>query len=398
MTISLTPARLETLDWDFAEAKTNYATHGLHPYPAKYIPQIPHALIKELSQPGEVVADIFAGSGTTLVEALRLGRHAKGLDANPLACLISEVKTSRFIHDEATQLRRLAERAHQFASTLAPYPGSLFVKEPFISSAPRPDSEAIAFWFAPFVIEELAEMLQWCRAMPTETTRKVAQVALSSIIVAVSRQDSDTRYVRREKNLTVGTTLKRFARAIMDAAAAIEAFTHEVAPTLRCHVYAANILTKPEIGKLDLVVCSPPYPNAYSYHLYHMTRMVWLGMDQPTFKRAEIGSHRKYSSKGKNGATVETFRNEMAIIFEWLGCQLRKGRYACFVVGDSTLRGVTVNNADLLAEVAADAGFREVERLGRSMQATKKAFNPEYGRIKTERIVILRNERRGEGE
>lgn len=29
-----------TDDWTFARANTNYMTHGLHPYPARMIPQI----------------------------------------------------------------------------------------------------------------------------------------------------------------------------------------------------------------------------------------------------------------------------------------------------------------------------------------------------------------------
>jgi len=37
---------------------------------------------------------------------------------------------------------------------------------------------------------------------------------------------------------------------------------------------------------------------------------VWLGMISQSSKKQEIGSHRKFSSKGKNGATIETFRNE----------------------------------------------------------------------------------------
>lgn len=36
------------------------------------------AVLRELTDPGELVADPFAGSGTTLVAALRLGRHARG--------------------------------------------------------------------------------------------------------------------------------------------------------------------------------------------------------------------------------------------------------------------------------------------------------------------------------
>src|SRR5439155_27266760 len=74
-------ARLQQIDWDFRDAKTAYLTHGLHPYPAKFIPQIPNALIQEFSSVGDTVGDIFCGSGTTLVEGLLLKRDVVGIDA-----------------------------------------------------------------------------------------------------------------------------------------------------------------------------------------------------------------------------------------------------------------------------------------------------------------------------
>ena len=103
-------ARLRSLDWDFADAKTDYLTHSLHPYPAKFIPQIPNALIQELSSVGDVVCDIFCGSGTTLVEALLLKRHAVGIDANPLACLITRAKTTGVTDEDTEVLQELAVR------------------------------------------------------------------------------------------------------------------------------------------------------------------------------------------------------------------------------------------------------------------------------------------------
>jgi site-specific DNA-methyltransferase (cytosine-N4-specific) len=119
--------------------------------------------------------------------------------------------------------------------------------------------------------------------------------------------------------------------------------------------------------------------------------MVWLGMDQPRFKKEEIGSHRKYSSNGKNAATAETFGAEFSNILMWLSTKLRRGGYACFVVGDSTLKGQRINNADLITLAGEQAGFQEVMRIDRTMQATKKAFNPAIGKIKTENILILEN-------
>jgi DNA modification methylase len=375
---------LGAIGWDFHGAQTAYLTHGLHPYPAKYIPQIPHHLIAALSDEGETIADIFCGSGTTLVEALALGRNALGIDANPLACLISRAKTTRFAAGDQEALNALSRKVRRL------WAGLLGSNANFRSEAPRPADEALEFWFEPAVVEELAEILAGCRELPTESTRNVALAAFSSIVVAVSRQDSDTRYVRREKRIATGDPWKRFLKALDEATQAVSRFTQAVDPGLHCTVIHGNILDGPRIEPVDLVVCSPPYPNAYSYHLYHMTRMLWLGMDQPSFKRVEIGSHRKYSNRGPNGATAETFRNEMRSIFNWLRAHLRPGRHACFVVGDSTIAGEKVDNAELIASVGSEQGFEPAACFTRRMQDTRKAFNPDIGKIKTEKIVILR--------
>lgn len=383
--------RLKAIDWDFRDAKTIYLTHGLHPYPAKFIPQIPNALIQELSSVGETVVDIFCGSGTTLVEALLLKRNAIGVDANPLACLISEAKTTRLQDGDVELLEALAKRAEELADSLCLYSeGSLFGTSIFTSGAWRPDDPSIPFWFGPLVVEELAEILSWCSSLPSDSSQKLALTAFSSIIVAVSRQDSDTRYVRRQKDVKPGDAARRFARALIGAIYVAREFSELVEPRFGCSVRCENILSRPEVGRVQLVVCSPPYPNAYSYHLYHMTRMLWLGMDQPRFKHEEIGSHRKYSKKN-NGATEDTFREEMSNIFNWLAGVLDVGRHACFVIGNSRVKGRNINNADLIAKTATKHGLKEVARIPRRMLDSKKSFNPAIGKIKTEQILILQN-------
>lgn len=383
---------LAAIDWDFADAKTNYLTHGLHPYPAKFIPQIPNALIQELSGVGDTVADIFCGSGTTLVEALMLKRHAVGVDANPLAGLISRAKTTVITPADSAMLMALAQRARETGEALA-LAGlhDLFSSPTFVSVHWRPDFPKLDFWFEPFVIEELAEALAWCRNLASQPAQQLALTAFSSIVVAVSKQDSDTRYVRRDKNLLPGETLRRFSRAVELAVKAAADFSELAESRFQCRIIEDSLLDAPDIPLVDLVVCSPPYPNAYSYHLYHQTRMIWLGMNQPRFKQEEIGSHRKYSCQGKNGATAETFKTEFSTILAWLSAKLKRNGYACFVVGHSTLKGQTINNTDLISEAGQSVGFREVMRIERVIRATKKAFNPAMGRIKKENILILEN-------
>ena len=385
-------SQLDHVDFDFEGTQTGYLTHGLHPYPAKFIPQIPAALIRELSSEGDTVADVFCGSGTTLVEALLLNRNAIGIDANPLACLITKAKTARFVAGEKASLLSLVTRAEEQADAIANAGKTLFHPVgSFRSVCPRPGRETLDFWFEPCAVEEIAEALAWCTTLTTETARTVALVAFSSIVVTVSKQDSDTRYVRREKNIVPGETMARFARALKSALTGVDEFSRRVRPDLNCQVLNANVLDRPMSPSFDLMVCSPPYPNAFSYHLYHMTRMMWLGMDQPRFKREEIGSHRKYSAKGPNGATAQTFQNEMRIILAWLRGQLKSGGFACFVIGDSTIRSERINNADLISAAGRCEGFTEVARPTRRLQMTKKAFNPVIGKIKDEKILILQN-------
>lgn len=49
-------------------------------YWGNFIPQIPHQMMRRYTRPGDWVIDPFAGSGTTLIEARRLGRNCLGVE------------------------------------------------------------------------------------------------------------------------------------------------------------------------------------------------------------------------------------------------------------------------------------------------------------------------------
>ena len=72
----------------------NFLTHNLFSYPAKFIPHVPYYILtRHLTSKNKIILDPFAGSGTTAVEALRLGHHSINIDLNPLLNFLCEVKT-----------------------------------------------------------------------------------------------------------------------------------------------------------------------------------------------------------------------------------------------------------------------------------------------------------------
>ena len=70
--------------------------HRLHPYLGKFIPQLVEELFRRHVPAGGRVRDPFAGSGTTLVQALESGLDATGIDIAAFNCLLMRVKTGRY--------------------------------------------------------------------------------------------------------------------------------------------------------------------------------------------------------------------------------------------------------------------------------------------------------------
>ncbi len=113
------------LSWSEAELPERERTkhvHRLHPYLGKFVPQLVEALLERYVRPGGRVLDPFAGSGTTLVQALESGRDAVGVDVAAFNCLLMRVKTNRYdpfllgteLRDAGTRLGRSSEQPTRY--------------------------------------------------------------------------------------------------------------------------------------------------------------------------------------------------------------------------------------------------------------------------------------------
>ena len=88
----LTLQEWETV-WDFNTFNPNIYNHGLHQYPARFIPQLARKILKTFTTEQSSVLDIFSGSGTTLLECKYLGiKNAYGIELNPFAHFMTKTK------------------------------------------------------------------------------------------------------------------------------------------------------------------------------------------------------------------------------------------------------------------------------------------------------------------
>ncbi len=364
MTAASTIKTLDTLA-ELAEPgqDTTYATHGLHPYPAKFIPQIPASIIRQHTNERHVIFDPFCGSGTTLLEALLAGRRSIGCDSNPIGALISRAKTTPI------RASGMLEANHLITTISAARPTA-------ISDSSIPNDPRLSHWFTDQVALELGYLRLKLGEINDPALRQLAQCVFSSIIVLVSNQESDTRYASVRRTVVVGEVLSKFLNKLRRALISIEAVNiackHDyLVPQIHCSdIRTLSDRHMPE-NCADLVVTSPPYANSFDYYLYHKWRMIWLGLDPVGARQVEIGSRYEHSSQK---APLHVFEAKMAQALEQVGRVLKPSKLAYFLVGDSVIAGELIDAEHSLRRSAHDSGLRFMSAIAYPLSKVSRSF------------------------
>ena len=221
--------------------------------------------------------------------------------------------------------------------------------------------------------------------------REALQVALSSIIVRVSNQESDTRYAAIEKNVSANDVFEHFQRSGLNISRALSNYSDNLFQRLgKATILDRDLMAlKPEEipDNIGLVITSPPYPNAYEYWLYHKYRMYWLGINPIEVRQFEIGARPHYFKK--NHQDESDFERQMSTCFKLLSKKMLLGAKACFLVGRSIIHGRIIDNASLLQRAAQQHGFVVQEIIERRIPTTRKAFNPAHSKINQEHLIVF---------
>jgi hypothetical protein len=330
------------LSWserDLPERERTKHVHRLHPYLGKFVPQLVEALLERHLPRARHVLDPFAGSGTTLVQALESRRDATGIDVAAFNCLLMRVKVAE--HNLFALERELRD--------------SLRRLERFDGARPPRPNEYLNAWYAP---QAAAELVFYRSLLDDYEHADVFRVVLARAARSARRTTHFDLDFPREpqvgeywcyKHKKVCRPIDRaehfLRRYAIDTLRRIREFSRVRARGREAVVLHGDARALDLPGAFEGVVTSPPYPGLIDYHEQHRYAYELLGLDDR--RELELGP-------AERGVSVKAIRDYMDGIAEALENVRRSLRARAPVV-------IVVNDRrELYPEILERAGL-EIE-------------------------------------
>ncbi|MBU0723143.1 site-specific DNA-methyltransferase [Patescibacteria group bacterium] len=368
--------------WAFADKTrkdTAYATHGYHRYPAKFIPQIVSRLAEKYTKQGDLIVDPFGGCGTTLVESKVMGRPSIAVDINPVAVLITKAKIT------AIDPFKIEKEFATFQKRLGTYNEKIRVK--------APEHERIDYWFKPEEKRKLAFIFAEISKIKDRDVQDFFFCGFSNILkncsIWLQKSNKPTRDFEKKPSEPIKTFLKQIKMMLRGNARLFELLSEKGYLKVPSKVICTDARTIPaQDSSVSLIVTSPPYVTSYEYADLHQLTALWLEYtkDLSDFRKRFIGT--SYHSKKDlvlNSALAEKIRNEllkkdkktaeevsayfseMNQVFVEMKRMLKKGGKTCIVIGNTSLKGVEILNAEVFVEQLQNLGFKIADIIKREI-------------------------------
>lgn len=413
-------------DWNFVNANTQKLSHGLHPYPARMVPQIAYRLIKQYSKPYDIVLDPFCGSGTVPTEARvmksdggdepQLPRNAIGNEINPLALLLSKVKSK--IYDTLELDRNVSSLLVKVEDAFSlRRRGKYEQKIPTEVEFPR-----LKYWFKSDVIEDLATIRDCIRVFEDADFRDFANVCFSLTVLRVSNiyNPGDTfvkRLKPRELRRHRPNVLKTFKSILADSLRKVKDFSRTGSEEAEVSITLSDARNLPlNSNSIDLIVTSPPYgeeKNTVGYARWSRLSSLWLGYESSWLHKLE-----KISLGGKNyasfmipsdmlngimldvakqdpalAAMANSFFQDYYTCLEEMARVLRSNHYCCIVIGNRSLKKRRIPMDIITKEFGEKLGLEHETTILRKIPTKAIPWVCAKGEtIAQESIVVLKKE------
>lgn len=240
------------------KSHVNGLTHNFYRYPARFSPQFARAAIQAFSKPGDLVLDPYMGGGTTVVEALAIGRDVVGNDLNSLAAFIARVKVTPLKPVDVTAILKWIDDE----VPLLGFNERIADLDCFVDPI---KTKNLSLPKARFIKRVIASGLASIDALPNSRSKDFARCAL----LKVGQWALDGRV----SHTSVAAFREKLAEYTKSMLGAIEDFsTLMKAQPADAYILHGNAGAIDAAGifknrKADLIVTSPPYPGVHV--LYH---------------------------------------------------------------------------------------------------------------------------------
>jgi len=361
--------------WDFRGEKTKSYTHGLHTYPAMFIPQVANRLLQKYSKKGDTVCDIFCGSGTALVESRILGRNVVGIDLNPFALFLARAKTTEINPREIrTAYFSLLDRISR-------------VKETDIS---KPTFNNCDFWFNEKVIIMLAKIKKAIQGIDNNNVRNFFMVGLSETVRFSSNTKNGEFKLVRMKKEKLDThnpdVLGFFTKKTESNIIGMTSYFENVDTNTKVTIILGDSSGDNGIQKdsVDCIITSPPYGDSrttVAYGQFSRLSAQWVDIfDDPNTASGVdnelLGGHpvaqldnplkSYYLTDALSKIALKDEKRAREVLSFNIGLNdcmkhaykiLKKNSYFCLVIGNRQVKQVRIPTDFIIAELGENIGF-----------------------------------------